>query len=64
MRSVYIFETLRGDKILSVKGGHPKEGQLLEGPYPTPREVGDEGNPSLRASTNLPIDFHRVQEDG
>ena len=34
MRSVHVFETLRGDKVSNVKGGCPKEGQLLEGPYP------------------------------
>ena len=49
MRSVHIFETLRGDKILNVKGGCPKEGRLLEGPYPNPREVGNEGKPSFRS---------------
>ena len=64
MRSFHVFKTLRGDKISNVKGGHPKEGRLLEGPYPNPREVGDEGKPSLGVSTNLSIDCHRVQEDG
>ena len=58
MRSVHVFETLRGDKISNVKGdtcnpwrfspsidrviclgGHPKEGWLMEGPYPNPCEV-------------------------
>ena len=60
MRSVHIFKTLRGDKISNMKGGCLKEGQLLEGPYLNPREVGNEGKSSLGVSTNLPTDFCRV----
>ena len=64
--SVHIFETLRGDKISSVKGGHPKEGQPMEGPYPNRWEVSKgleligELHPSLLKIT---AKYGRMDED-